>query len=41
MNLKRKQSKEQALRDTLQELKIEAGMTESTGSWITLSKLNL
>ncbi|MEH7333384.1 DUF881 domain-containing protein [Neobacillus drentensis] len=33
---KRKQSKEQALRDTLQELKIEAGLTEVTGPGITL-----
>ena len=28
----RKQSKEQALRDTLEELKVEAGLTEVTGS---------
>lgn len=33
---KRKQSKEQTLRDTLQELKIEAGLTEVTGPGITL-----
>lgn len=33
---KRKQSKEQALRDTLQELKIEAGLTEIAGPGITL-----
>lgn len=33
---KRKQSKEQALRDTLQELKIEAGLTEVSGPGITL-----
>ncbi|MEH7414190.1 DUF881 domain-containing protein [Neobacillus drentensis] len=33
---KRKQSKEQALKDTLQELKIEAGLTEITGPGITL-----
>ncbi|WP_223596022.1 DUF881 domain-containing protein [Neobacillus bataviensis] len=33
---KRKQSKEQALRDTFQELKIEAGLTEVTGPGITL-----
>lgn len=33
---KRKQSKEQALRDTLQELKAEAGLTEMTGPGITL-----
>ncbi|MDN3014842.1 DUF881 domain-containing protein [Paenibacillus sp. BSR1-1] len=33
---KRKQSKEQALRDTLEELKIEAGLTEVTGPGITL-----
>lgn len=33
---KKKQSKEQALRDTLQELKVEAGLTEVTGPGITL-----
>lgn len=33
---KRKQSKEQVLKDTLQELKIEAGLTEVTGPGITL-----
>ncbi|MEH7544718.1 MULTISPECIES: DUF881 domain-containing protein [Bacillaceae] len=33
---KRKQSKEQALKDTLQELKIEAGLTDITGPGITL-----
>lgn len=33
---KRKQSKEQALRDTLQELKTEAGLTEVSGPGITL-----
>ncbi|MEH7120030.1 DUF881 domain-containing protein [Neobacillus vireti] len=33
---KRKQSKEQALKDTLQELKVEAGLTEITGPGITL-----
>ncbi|MEO2074959.1 MAG: DUF881 domain-containing protein [Bacillus sp. (in: firmicutes)] len=33
---KKKQSKEQALRDTLQELKTEAGLTEVTGPGITL-----
>jgi uncharacterized protein YlxW (UPF0749 family) len=33
---KRKQSKEQALRDTLQELKAEAGMTEVNGPGIIL-----
>ncbi|ETI67062.1 DUF881 domain-containing protein [Neobacillus vireti] len=33
---KRKQSKEQALRDTLQELKLEAGQTEISGPGITL-----
>ncbi|MFJ5713398.1 DUF881 domain-containing protein [Neobacillus sp. NPDC093127] len=32
----RKQSKEQALRDTLQELKMEAGLTEISGPGITL-----
>jgi uncharacterized protein YlxW (UPF0749 family) len=32
----RKQSKEQALRDTLQELKVEAGMSEVTGAGITI-----
>ncbi len=31
---KRKQSKEQALRDTLQELKTEAGLTDITGPGI-------
>jgi uncharacterized protein YlxW (UPF0749 family) len=34
---KRKQSKEQALKDTLQELKVEAGLTEKTGPGITLN----
>ena len=33
---KRKQSKEQALKDTLQELKVEAGLTDITGPGITL-----
>ncbi|MGZ4160576.1 MAG: DUF881 domain-containing protein, partial [Neobacillus sp.] len=33
---KRKQSKEQALRDTLKELKTEAGLTEVTGPGIIL-----
>ena len=33
---KRKQSKEQALKDTLQELKVEAGLTTITGPGITL-----
>ena len=33
---KQKQSKEQALKDTLQELKIEAGLTDITGPGITL-----
>jgi uncharacterized protein YlxW (UPF0749 family) len=33
---KRKQSKEQTLRDTLDELKMEAGLTEVTGPGITL-----
>ncbi|GHH96472.1 DUF881 domain-containing protein [Neobacillus kokaensis] len=33
---KRKQSKEQALRDTLEELKSEAGLTEITGPGISL-----
>lgn len=33
----RKQSKEQALRDTLDELKVEAGMTMAEGPGITLS----
>ncbi|WP_066318207.1 DUF881 domain-containing protein [Bacillus sp. FJAT-29814] len=33
---KRSQSKEQALRDTFQELKVEAGLTEVTGPGITL-----
>jgi uncharacterized protein YlxW (UPF0749 family) len=33
---KRKQSKEQALRDTLNELKLEAGLTEVTGPGIIL-----
>lgn len=33
---KKKQSKEQALRDTLQELKVEAGLTEVKGPGITL-----
>ena len=37
---KKKQSKEEALRDTLQELKMEAGMTDITGPGIIL-KLNL
>jgi uncharacterized protein YlxW (UPF0749 family) len=33
---KQKQSKEQALKDTLQELKVEAGLTDITGPGITL-----
>lgn len=33
---KRKQSKEQALKDTLQELRVEAGLTEKSGPGITL-----
>src|SRR3954451_8250411 len=33
---KRKQSKEQTLKDTLQELKVEAGLTEVSGPGITL-----
>jgi uncharacterized protein YlxW (UPF0749 family) len=33
---KRKQSKEQVLKDTLQELKVEAGLTDITGPGITL-----
>ncbi|WP_040204866.1 DUF881 domain-containing protein [Neobacillus jeddahensis] len=33
---KRKQSKEQALKDTLQELKMEAGLTEISGPGITI-----
>lgn len=33
---KRKQSKEQALRDTLQELKTEAGLTDITGPGLTV-----
>ena len=37
MNLNEKHSKEQALRDTIQELKIEAGLTEVQGPGITLT----